>query len=131
MVTITNLNRDACSAADGQPSKKSKKGGGTGSVASVKESVQLGCVSQDAEPPKQSILRKSGKLGSNRTVTFSNRTWHHIKFGERKGPSKKPEEREFVVDSGAPMHMLSKMGFKLRRSGNPSKVQEPHNGDYG
>ena len=39
--------------------------------------------------------------------------------------SKNPEEREFVVDSRASMHMLSKKGFKLRRTGNPSKVQEP------
>ena len=36
-------------------------------------------------------------------------------------PSEKLEEREFVVDSGASMHMLSKKDFKLRR-----KVQEPH-----
>ena len=28
--------------------------------------------------------------------------------------SKLPEEREFVVDSGASMHMLSKKGFELR-----------------
>ena len=39
--------------------------------------------------------------------------------------SKSPEEREFVVDSGACVHMLSKKGFKLRemetlrRSRNP------------
>ena len=42
--------------------------------------------------------------------------------------SKKSEEREFVVDSGASMHMLSKKGLKLRRSGTPSKIQEHHDG---
>ena len=35
-----------------KPSKKSKKGGAKGSVASVKESTQLGCVSQDSHPRK-------------------------------------------------------------------------------
>ena len=34
-----------------------------GSVALLKESKQLGCVSQDTEPPKKSILRKSGNFG--------------------------------------------------------------------
>ena len=29
--------------------------------------------------------------------------------------SKLPEDGEFVVDSGAPMHMLSKKGFELSR----------------
>ena len=42
--------------ADGQPSKKSKNSGVNGSVA-FKESIQLGCVSQDSYPRK-SILRK-------------------------------------------------------------------------
>ena len=38
--------------AEERPSKKSKKGGATGSVASLKESTQLGCVSQDSYPRK-------------------------------------------------------------------------------
>ena len=45
--------------------------------------------------------------------------------------SKKPEEREFVVDSGASMHRLSKKGSELRRTGLPSKIQEPLNGSDG
>ena len=37
--------------------------------------------------------------------------------------SKSPEEREFVVDSGASMHMLSRKRFELRRTGRSySKV---------
>ena len=42
--------------------------------------------------------------------------------------SKSPEEREFVVDSAASMHMLSKKGLSseeletLRRSRNPTTV---------
>ena len=56
-----------------QPSKKSKKCGGKGPVASLNESIQFGCVSQDSHP-RTSTLRKSRKLGSNCTVTFSKRT---------------------------------------------------------
>ena len=37
---------------EGKPSKKSKKGGAKGSVAILKESFQLGCVSQDSYPRK-------------------------------------------------------------------------------
>ena len=50
----------------------------------MKESIQLGCVSLDSYPRK-SILREQGKLGSNRTVKFTNDTWHEIKNLERKG----------------------------------------------
>ena len=39
--------------------------------------------------------------------------------------SKRPEEREFVVDSGASMHMMSKKRIKLRRDGHSKKVQKP------
>ena len=53
--------------ADGQPSKRYKKRGGKGSVALLKESIPLGCVSQDC-PPRKSFLRETGKLGSNHTV---------------------------------------------------------------
>ena len=67
---------------DGQPSKKSKKSGVTASVALLKESFRLGCVSQD-HPPKKSILREVGKLGSNHTVKFSKGTWHRRKSGKK------------------------------------------------
>ena len=72
---------------DGQPSKKSKKSGVQGSVALLKESKQLGCVSQDSHPSK-SILRKEGNFGSNHTVKFSKGTWHRVKIRERRGPSR-------------------------------------------
>ena len=72
---------------DGQPTQKSKTGGAKGSVAILKESIQLVCVSQDYHPRK-SILRKEEQLGSNRTVNFSKRTWHHIKIPVRMGPSR-------------------------------------------
>ena len=52
---------------DGQPSKKSKKSVGKGSVALLKESTQLGYVSHDSHP-RRPFLRKEGEFGSNRTV---------------------------------------------------------------
>ena len=45
--------------------------------------------------------------------------------------SKSPEEREFVVDPRASMHMLSRKRFELRRSGDSAEIQEPHNGGNG
>ena len=43
--------------ADEKPSKESKKGGAKRSVALLKESTQLGCVSQDS-CQRKSILRE-------------------------------------------------------------------------
>ena len=55
MSTLQNFS-DQClfrhTEAGGRPSKKSKKGGGEGSVALLKESMQLECVSQDCSPRK-------------------------------------------------------------------------------
>ena len=183
--------------AEEKPSKKSKKDGAKGSVAFLKESTQLGCVSQDS-CPRRSSLREEGKLGSKRAVKFSKGTRHQIKIREREGPSrgtiqkcepherslcapkfeqrsheetlhqercarrvawhlaknihklknadkatfctpiearvmlaptsKRPKQREFVVDSGASMHMMSKNKlssdelYTLRRSRNPTVV---------
>ena len=53
----------------------------------LKESTQLGCVSQDSNLRK-SFQREEGKLGSKHTVKFSKSTWHQIKNRERKGPSR-------------------------------------------
>ena len=51
--------------AEEMSSKKSKEGSAKGSVALLKEEVQLGCVSQDSNP-KKSILRKVGTTGIER-----------------------------------------------------------------
>ena len=68
--------------AEEKPSKKSKKGGAEGSVALLKESIQLGCVSQDSHP-KIYFPREEGKLASNRTVRFSKGAWQHITIREK------------------------------------------------
>ena len=52
-----------------KPSVKFKKNCGKGSVALLKESTQLGCVSHDSHPRK-SIVWKEGQLGSKHTVKF-------------------------------------------------------------
>ena len=92
VLQITSLNLDARMATNvdsdivrlmGSPAKKkSKKSGVKGSVALLKESTQLGCVSQDSHPRKF-ILREVGRVGSNHTVKFSNGTWHHKKKGKK------------------------------------------------
>ena len=61
--------------AGGQSSKKSKKSGGKGSVASLIEAIQLGCVSQDS-PQRKSILREDEKMSRMR----------HANSREKKGP---------------------------------------------
>ena len=53
----------AHSQVDEQPTKRSKKNGDKSAVAMLKITRQLGCVSQDLEPPKSSsILRKSSNI---------------------------------------------------------------------
>ena len=71
----------------GEDQQKVQESGAKGSFAKLKESTQMGCVSQDSYPRK-SIQREQGKLGSKHAVKFSKSTWHHIKFRERKGPSR-------------------------------------------
>ena len=133
--------------------KRSKKGNAKGSAAILKESIQLGCVSQDSYPRK-SVQREQGKLGSKHAVIqkcapherspcapkFRDRSNEETLHQERcsrkaawdlaksiyklknsdtttlcdpieaKGmpalTSTRPEEREFVVDSEAPVHMM-------------------------
>ena len=90
-VSITNLKKGCVHGdkghfrhveAEERPSKKSKKDGAKGSVALLKESAQVGCVSQDSHPRK-SILRESGKLGSKTRRQLLQRHWHQIKIRER------------------------------------------------
>ena len=69
--------------ADETPSTKSKKGCAKGSVARLKESIQLGCVSQDSSPRKF-ILREPGKLGSRHAVKFSRALGIKLKFGKER-----------------------------------------------
>ena len=69
-IVITSLNHDAHMAkncrfrhvgVDVQPSRESKKSGVKCSVASLKESFQLACVSR-ASHPRKSVLRKEEKM---------------------------------------------------------------------
>ena len=64
-------------------------------------------MSQDTEPPKKSIPRKSGKLGSNHAVKFSTQ-----KKRERKGPSQsaiqmcEPHEPQSVLKNTRKEHKM-------------------------
>ena len=64
--------------AEEKPNKKSKNGGAKGSVALLKESIQLGCVSQDYH-----TLQKEGKLRSNHAVKLSKSTWPEKNTGNK------------------------------------------------
>ena len=69
--------------AEGKPSKKSKRGA-KGSVVILKESVQLGCASQDFYP-RQFIPCEEGTSGPKHAVKFSKSTCHQIKIRGKKG----------------------------------------------
>ena len=69
------------------PTKNRKKVVRKDPLPFLKESTQLGCVSQDSYPRK-SILREPGKWWSTHAVKILKDTWHQIKIRERKGPSR-------------------------------------------
>ena len=82
--------RDKCSYAhrqvDEQPSQKSKKNGDKISVAILKNTRQLGCLFQDMEPPKSSlILRKSSDMRKPiRCVQFTKAVLRHANIRYQK-----------------------------------------------
>ena len=81
------------------------KGGDKSAVAIVKDVRQLGCVSQDVEPPESSaILRKGTKVsGPIRRVRFTRAALRQANIRENKGPSlgkmkvKVPHQRSLYV----------------------------------
>ena len=93
---VTNVSFDI--EAGGQPVKSQRTVAQKDrSVALLKESIQLGCVSHDT-PQRKSILGRNGKLGSNLTVKFSNTTIRRVKIRDKMGPAqgiitKNDEER--------------------------------------
>ena len=64
--------------ADEKPNNKSKKGRAKGSVALVKESTQLGCISRFLSE-KVSFYVKKDKWYQNHADKFSKGRWHHMK----------------------------------------------------
>ena len=64
--------------ADEKPNKKSKIGRAKGSVALVKESTQLGCISRFLYE-KVSFYVKKDKWYQNHADKFSKGRWHHMK----------------------------------------------------
>ena len=84
-------------------------------LLSFKKSIQLGCVSQDY-PPKESILRKVGKLGSNLTVKFSRGTWHHKKSGKKRQTVRQTDRSALRADDKIPTDQLSKDNLSLSKT---------------
>ena len=70
---------------DEQPSKRSKKNGDKSAVAMLKITPQLGCVSQDMEPPNfLSIFRKSSILRKPiRCVRFTEAVVRHANIRDQ------------------------------------------------
>ena len=86
MSKITSLNRDAnsvCSDTMGLMVSwgKSKSSGGEGSIALLKESIQLGGVSQDS-CPRKSFQRDLGKLGKDTRSNSPEAFGTNDKFGK-------------------------------------------------
>ena len=75
--------------AEEQPSKKPKVNSDKTAVALLMDTRQLGCVFQDAGPPKSSsILRESTRvLRPNKRVQFEKATLSHASSREETGPS--------------------------------------------
>ena len=72
----------------GATQQRPKKGGDKSAAAIVKDVRQLGCVSQDSEPPESvTISRKGTKvLGPNRRVRFTRSALRQANIRENKGP---------------------------------------------
>ena len=71
----------------GQPSKRSKKSGVKGSVASFRESFQM-VVYLKILMQENLLFYVNQEIWDRNAVKFSNGTWHQIKIRERKGPSR-------------------------------------------
>ena len=57
------------------------------------------------KPPKSILRKSSDRQKPIQRVKFTKAIARHTKIRD---PTLKPEEREFVVDSGASMHMIIK-----------------------
>ena len=87
-------------------------------MALLKENIQLGCVSQDSpqkrtqdETLKQERCARGDARDLAKDVCKLKKRDKYILLSCRVMPapfSKNPEEREFVIDSGASLHMMSK-----------------------
>ena len=69
------------------PTRSRNKGGANGSLAIVKEFIQIGlCISRFLT--EKIFTMCTGTVGTKHTVGFSGSTWHQIKIREIKGPSR-------------------------------------------
>ena len=102
---------------DEQPSKKSKKNGDKSAVAMLKITRQLGCVSQDMEPPKSTTnLRKSSNiLKPIRCVRFTEAVSRYANIRDQ-NPSR-GIICQVILITASTMHQNLRISFRKRRNG--------------
>ena len=79
---------DKCSLPHWKAEQQPKKGGDKSAVAIVKDVRQLGCVSQDVEPPESSAISRMGPkiLGPTRRVRCTRAALRQENIRENNGP---------------------------------------------
>ena len=84
-----------------QPNKRTKKGGDKSAVAIVKDVRQLGCVSQDVEPPESSTIMRKGTqvLGPIRRVRFTRAVLRQANIRENTGLSLNKYKSNFLISA--------------------------------
>ena len=72
----------------GTTKQKAEEGGNKSAVALVKSARQLGCVSQDVEPPESVAISQKGTqvLGPIRRIRFTRAALRQANIRENKGP---------------------------------------------
>ena len=91
---------------------------------SRKDHTKRYCAKKDAPAKQRGIWRKTF---SGSRIRTEQRLFSSIEAMVMRAPtSTRPEEREFVVGSGASVHMMSKKRIKLRRDEHSEKVQNLH-----
>ena len=79
------------------------------------------CTKKDAPAKQRGIWQNIYKLKNSDKTTF----YTPIEKGMPTPTSKRPGEREFVVDSGALMHMLSKKELSSEEMGTAKRSRNP------
>ena len=105
-VNSSSPNGDVNSAhwkVEEQPNKRPKKGGDKSEVASVKSVRQLGCVSQDAEPPESVTISRKGThvSGPIQRVRFTRAALRQANIRDNRGPSL-GKNKSTVLSSAVP-----------------------------
>ena len=108
---------------DSQLNKKSKKSGGQGSVALLKNSKQCGCVFQDTEPPKSKSISRRSQNSKNRSATCSAQKVHYATKNRKNRVHLKVSISSLNVMSVAPT--LQNLWTDLRKNILETRAMRP------